>query len=150
MNKFLQKLAKIFLGLSLAAGVGVAVGSNSKEASRVDATAVTGSGTGSLTFSSDHKVASSGDTLSDTAGATYTFTTDSDYIALDGGSMKLSELMERLQLSGRDNFIKMYLKPAQVGEYVSMTIPDKPTSKNQAYYLSEKGLAKLRELKGEK
>ena len=69
-------------------------------------------------------------------------------LALGGDSMKLTELMERLQLSGRDNFIKMYLKPAQVGEYVSMTIPDKPTSKNQAYYLSEKGLAKLRELKG--
>ena len=36
MNKFITKVAKLVLGLSLAAGVGVAVGSNAK-ASRVDA-----------------------------------------------------------------------------------------------------------------
>lgn len=51
MNKLLQKVAKIFLGLSMAAGVGVAVTSNSKEASRVHAAADTyvtmGSGSGS-------------------------------------------------------------------------------------------------------
>ena len=51
MNKLLQKVAKLFLGLSLAAGVGVAVGSNRKEASRVHAAADTyvtmGSGSGS-------------------------------------------------------------------------------------------------------
>ena len=39
MNKLFTKLAKIFLGLSMAAGVGVAIGS-SKEASKVDAVTV--------------------------------------------------------------------------------------------------------------
>ena len=43
MNKFLQKLAKIFLGFSMAAGVGVAVASGSGKSGvgRVDATNVT-------------------------------------------------------------------------------------------------------------
>ena len=58
MNKFITKVAKLVLGLSLAAGVGVAVGSQSK-ASRVDASSYTlnfekGTGDGSaLTTSTD-------------------------------------------------------------------------------------------------
>ena len=38
MNKFLQKLAKIFLGLSMAAGVGVAIGAGRNDISPVHAT----------------------------------------------------------------------------------------------------------------
>ena len=63
--------------------------------------------------------------------------------------LTVNEMMTLLNLSNDDSFRKRYLKPALTGEYVSMTLPDKPTSKKQAYYLSEKGLAKLRELKGE-
>ena len=41
MNKLLQKVAKLFLGISMATGVGVAIGSNSKEASPVSAASMT-------------------------------------------------------------------------------------------------------------
>ena len=41
MNKLLQKLAKIFLGLSMAAGVGVAIGAGRKDASPVHAEKIT-------------------------------------------------------------------------------------------------------------
>ena len=54
MNKFFQKLAKLFLGLSMAAGVGVAIGANKVGSSRADATTAdlsgwTKSGTGTYT-----------------------------------------------------------------------------------------------------
>ena len=42
MNKFLQKLAKLFLGISMAAGVGVAIGANNTGAGRVDAASNSG------------------------------------------------------------------------------------------------------------
>ena len=87
MNKFLTKIAGLFLGMAMAIGVGVAVGSNADIFNPTYATAVTGSGTGSLGFNSDHKVSKSGDTISDTKSATWAFTTDGGYIALDGGSI---------------------------------------------------------------
>jgi len=49
------------------------------------------------------------------------------------------ELMELLQLKGRDNFEKLYLKPALNSGLLEMTIPDKPKSRNQKYRLTEKG-----------
>lgn len=49
MNKFLQKVAKIFLGLSMAAGVGVAVSTGRKDASKVDGAANTYTSLGSGT-----------------------------------------------------------------------------------------------------
>ncbi len=43
------------------------------------------------------------------------------------------ELMERLNLKGRDNFKKLYLLPALKSGSIEMTIPDKPQSHNQRY-----------------
>ena len=43
-------------------------------------------------------------------------------------------LMDRLRLKSRVGFRKNYLIPALEAGLVEMTIPDKPTSKNQMYY----------------
>ena len=51
-----------------------------------------------------------------------------------GVPMTTSEMMERLELKSRISFRENYLKPALEDGLVKMTIPDKPTSKNQMYY----------------
>ena len=43
------------------------------------------------------------------------------------------DLMSKLSLSSREGFRRNYLKPALNGNYIRMTIPDKPNSKNQRY-----------------
>ena len=44
-----------------------------------------------------------------------------------------NEIMEHLQLSGRRNFREKYIVPLLKAKILRMTIPDKPTSKNQKY-----------------
>ena len=58
MNKFLQKVAKLFLGLSMAAGIGVAVSARKKDASPVHA------GTANFKLSSESDVTVDGVTAS--------------------------------------------------------------------------------------
>ena len=43
------------------------------------------------------------------------------------------QLMEKLSLKSRDNFRKLYLLPALENGLITMSIPDKPTSRNQTY-----------------
>jgi len=43
------------------------------------------------------------------------------------------DIMDRLGLRSKETFRKNYLNPAIERKYVSMTIPDKPNSKNQRY-----------------
>ncbi|MEC4053546.1 RNA-binding domain-containing protein [Myroides odoratimimus] len=56
------------------------------------------------------------------------------------------ELQEKLGLLNRDNFRRNYLQAALEREYIALTIPDKPTSRNQKYYLTEKGKATAKSL----
>ncbi|MBL1408075.1 Fic family protein [Sphingobacterium faecale] len=56
-----------------------------------------------------------------------------------------SELQEKMELLDRENFRKNYLQPAIEGGFVGLTIPDKPTSRNQQYYLSDKGINWVKE-----
>ena len=44
-----------------------------------------------------------------------------------------NQLMEKLELKSREGFRRNYLKQALELNLVSMTIPDKPNSKNQRY-----------------
>ena len=44
-----------------------------------------------------------------------------------------AQLMARLGLRSRDNFRKLYLVPALERGLIAMTIPDRPTSRNQTY-----------------
>ena len=43
------------------------------------------------------------------------------------------QLMEALKLKSRDSFKKNYLDPALKKELITMSLPDKPTSRNQTY-----------------
>lgn len=45
-----------------------------------------------------------------------------------------NDLMERLHLKSKKSFKKTYLDPAIQNHFIKMTIPEKPTSKNQMYY----------------
>ena len=48
--------------------------------------------------------------------------------------MTALEIMEKLNLKSKDSFRDNYLRPALDNGLIKMTIPDKPTSKNQRYY----------------
>lgn len=48
--------------------------------------------------------------------------------------MTTTEIMQKLGLKSKESFRNNYLNPAIDNGLVKMTIPDKPTSKNQMYY----------------
>jgi len=57
------------------------------------------------------------------------------------------EIQNRLELADREYFRKNYLNPAIEQGFVALTIPDKPTSSKQQYYLTDKGKEFLKTLK---
>ena len=48
--------------------------------------------------------------------------------------MSALEIMDELGIKSRETFRNTYLNPAIENGLVKLTIPDKPTSKNQKYY----------------
>jgi ATP-dependent DNA helicase RecG len=62
--------------------------------------------------------------------------------ALEGERMRKS-LQDKLGLQNRDNFEKVYLRPALEARLLERTIPDKPNSRLQRYRLTSKGRALL-------
>lgn len=60
--------------------------------------------------------------------------------------MSVKMMMEKLQLKGRDNFLRLYLFPALEEGFVILLYPDKPRHPRQKYLLTVKGLALLSEL----
>ena len=68
-------------------------------------------------------------------------------LAIGEETLSRQEIMERLGIRSRDKFRELYKEPAQNDEMISLTIPDKPTSGNQKYFLSEKGLVQLAKLR---
>ena len=56
------------------------------------------------------------------------------------GENNRQELQELLNLSDRKYFRNNYLQPAIDDGYIELTIPDKPTSSNQKYRLTQKGI----------
>lgn len=79
-------------------------------------------------------------TLSETMQQAYGLpTVDSRYVKRLLDIMKFGEaytskqLMELLNLKSKENFRKIYLNPAIEAGLVAMSIPDKPTSRNQTY-----------------
>ena len=62
-------------------------------------------------------------------------------IAALTGEMNRAELQEAIMLQDRSHFIAAYLEPAIGAGLIEMTLPDKPTSKNQRYRRTAKGEA---------
>lgn len=60
--------------------------------------------------------------------------------------MKRSEIMEALELSHRENFIKNYLEPVMHRGYIEQTYPENPKHRKQKYRLTKKGLEIKRKL----
>lgn len=53
---------------------------------------------------------------------------------MDSYPMTAMEIMGKLKLKSRDGFRKNYLLPAIQAGLIGMTVPDKPTSRNQMYF----------------
>lgn len=60
--------------------------------------------------------------------------------------MSVKMMMEKLQLKGRDNFLRLYLFPAVEDGFVTLLYPDKPRHPRQKYLLTVKGLSLLSEI----
>lgn len=74
-----------------------------------------------------------------------TFTTDDPNIlfltvAIGEEFLSVKDIMKRLNLKGRDNFLKLYLTPAVNGGIVSLLYPRNPRHPRQKYLLTQKGL----------
>lgn len=54
----------------------------------------------------------------------------------NGKPMRATEIMEKLGIKSKETLREQYLDPAIKKGLVNLTIPDKPTSKNQMYYKS--------------
>ncbi|MBR6904189.1 MAG: hypothetical protein IKN32_04985, partial [Bacteroidales bacterium] len=67
-------------------------------------------------------------------------------LTIRGNTISANEIMKSLQLKGEDNFRKRYLVPSMENGYVQMLYPDAPKRPDQAYYLTEKGLALYTEI----
>ena len=65
------------------------------------------------------------------------------------GEMNRDEIMFKLDLRHRQHFQKNYIEPSIKEKLIEMTLPDKPTSKNQKYRLTTKGLSLQNKLKNE-
>ena len=63
------------------------------------------------------------------------------------GEMSRAELQAALSLTHRDYFTATYLRPALEAGLIEMTLPDKPTSRNQRYRRTAAGEALARQAK---
>lgn len=68
-----------------------------------------------------------------------TIEVDNPYIikllcVMEDHPMSANEIMRKLEIKSKETFRNTYLNPAIKAGFVRLTIPDKPTSKNQMYY----------------
>ena len=68
--------------------------------------------------------------------------------ALGNDVLSLKEIMERLSLKGRDNFLTTYLNPALKEGLIEQTHPENPKHRNQKYRLTETGKVVLLKVNG--
>lgn len=62
-------------------------------------------------------------------------------IVIGNQELSVKSMMDALELKGRDNFQKLYLKPAISEGYVRLLYPNSPHHPRQKYLLTVKGLA---------
>lgn len=67
-------------------------------------------------------------------------------LAIRGDTKTAREIMEIMQLKGEDNFRKRYLHPSIDFGFVRSLYPEAYKRRDQAYYLTEKGLALYAEI----
>jgi len=60
--------------------------------------------------------------------------------------MSIKEIMNALELKGRDNFLNLYLNPSIAEGFVRMLYPDKPHHPRQKYQLTAKGILLYNEI----
>ena len=48
--------------------------------------------------------------------------------------MTANDIMDKLKIKSKETLRKNYLNPALKEKMIALTIPNKPTSKNQMYY----------------
>ena len=65
--------------------------------------------------------------------------------ALSNEILSLKEIMEKLSLKGRDNFLTAYLNPALKEGFIEQTHPENPKHRNQKYRLTDKGKKLLKQ-----
>ncbi len=70
-----------------------------------------------------------------------------ELLAAFSGEMTGEQLRQGLNLSHKGHFRRAYLQPALKSGLVEMTIPDKPTSRNQRYRLTPRGQKHLKRLR---
>ena len=61
------------------------------------------------------------------------------YRVVGNSELTMQQIMKILGLEDRKYFRLTYLQPALAAGLLEMTIPDKPTSKNQKYRATKKG-----------
>ena len=71
-------------------------------------------------------------------------------LALGSDQLTLKQMMERMNLKHRPNFIDNYLTPAIYDGCIRLLYPDKPRHPRQKYLLTVKGLALYNDIKGNK
>ena len=70
-------------------------------------------------------------------------------LTIRGNTVSSAEIMKKMNLTGLDSFRKRYLIPSIEKGYVAQLYPDAPKRRDQAYYLTEKGLALYAEISKE-
>lgn len=68
-------------------------------------------------------------------------------MAVGKDQLTLKQMMERMNLKHRPNFIDNYLNPAITDGYIHLLYPDKPHHPRQKYLLTVKGLALYNDIK---
>ena len=67
-------------------------------------------------------------------------------LSIGKDQLTLKQMMEKMNLKHRPNFIDNYLNPAMADGYIHLLYPDKPHHPRQKYLLTVKGLALYNEL----
>lgn len=62
-------------------------------------------------------------------------------IVIGNQELSVKNMMDALELKGRDNFLNLYLNPAIREGYVCLLYPNSPRHPRQKYLLTVKGLA---------
>ena len=67
-------------------------------------------------------------------------------VVIGNQELSVKDMMDALELKGRDNFLNLYLKPAISEGFVRLLYPNSPRHPRQKYILTAEGLAVYNQL----